>query len=190
MYDVIVVGARCAGASLAMLLARDGHSRRPGRSGLVSERHHVDAFPLATGWRSIAGVGVARSAAGARLRANPNDHLRRRRRDAARHRSPRRRGIGRLLSRVGPCSTLCWSKRPLSLEPSSSTASWSMDWCGPKAAWWEWRATPADRRKRFCGPGSSWARTVCTRPSPEQPVRVATRSTLLLLASSTPTGAG
>ena len=25
MYDVVVVGARCAGASLAMLLARRGH---------------------------------------------------------------------------------------------------------------------------------------------------------------------
>lgn len=25
MYDVVVVGARCAGASIAMLLARQGH---------------------------------------------------------------------------------------------------------------------------------------------------------------------
>ena len=36
--------------------------------------------------------------------------------------------------RVGPCSTRCWSKRPLTLEQSWSTASWSMDWCGPTGA--------------------------------------------------------
>ena len=41
-YDAIVVGARCAGAPTAMLLARKGYRVLAGGPGAVPERHRVD----------------------------------------------------------------------------------------------------------------------------------------------------
>ena len=41
-WDVIVVGARCAGSPTAMLLARAGYRVSGRRSGHVPERHDLD----------------------------------------------------------------------------------------------------------------------------------------------------
>ncbi len=50
-YDAIIVGARCAGAPTAMLLARNGYRVLRGRSGIVPERHRLDAHDPRP-WRS------------------------------------------------------------------------------------------------------------------------------------------
>ena len=52
-YDAIVVGARCAGAPTAMLLARKGYRVLLRRQGAFPERHDVDAP------RASAGGGCA-----------------------------------------------------------------------------------------------------------------------------------
>ena len=62
MYDAIVVGARCAGASTAMLLARKGYRVLSGGPGDIPERHRARALhpsrrpapPIATGGSWIA----------------------------------------------------------------------------------------------------------------------------------------
>ena len=89
MYDVIVVGARCAGASLAMLLARAGH-----RVALV-DRASFPSDTMSThflwqrGADRLQAWGLLDPLQETGVRANPNDHLRRRPRKAARHRSLR-----------------------------------------------------------------------------------------------------
>ena len=75
MYDVIIVGARCAGSPTAMLLARKGY-----RVLLVDKT----TFPSdvvngyyrpADGERSAQAVGVAEPAPGLELPAPAHSHL-------------------------------------------------------------------------------------------------------------------
>ena len=58
MFDAIVVGARCAGSPTAMLLARRGYKVPARRQGGVSERHHLDAYPVAPRRRTPRAVGT------------------------------------------------------------------------------------------------------------------------------------
>jgi len=88
MYDVIVVGARCAGSPLAMLLAKSGHSV------LVLDRAKFPSDTLSTHYITPDGVirlkdwglfdrvvatgceptnGIARTIQGMRMPADPND---------------------------------------------------------------------------------------------------------------------
>jgi RAB protein geranylgeranyltransferase component A len=45
-YDALIVGTRCAGAPLAMLLARKGHNVL-GVDRAISERHRFNSFHVA-----------------------------------------------------------------------------------------------------------------------------------------------
>ena len=70
-HDVVVVGARCAGAATAMLLARQGFdvvARRPGRP---AERHAVDPRPLPRRRRAARPLGPARRRPRQRRAADP-----------------------------------------------------------------------------------------------------------------------
>ena len=118
MYDVIVVGARCAGASLAMRLARAGH-----RVALIDRA----SFPSDTmSTHFVWQRGAARLQAWGllgRLRARGCAPIREITFDAG---SVQVSGIGPAVdgvgltptARGGPCSTRCWSRRPGSLAPS------------------------------------------------------------------------
>ena len=59
-HDVIVVGARCAGASTAMLLARHGLRRARRRPHLAARRHRVDPLTLPRWHRPVAALGTPR----------------------------------------------------------------------------------------------------------------------------------
>ena len=59
-YDAIVIGARCAGAPTAMLLARQGHRVLVVDRGVVPERHSLDARDPRTGNRRAEPLGAAR----------------------------------------------------------------------------------------------------------------------------------
>jgi 2-polyprenyl-6-methoxyphenol hydroxylase-like FAD-dependent oxidoreductase len=74
MYDAIVVGARCAGAPLAMLLARAGHRVA------LADRASFPSDTMSTHflWQRGAARLQAWGLLG-RLRADPGDYLRRRR---------------------------------------------------------------------------------------------------------------
>ena len=61
MYDAIIVGARCAGAPTAMLLARKGYRVSTGRSGQFPKRHAFHAHPLAARRRDPAALGFVGS---------------------------------------------------------------------------------------------------------------------------------
>jgi hypothetical protein len=118
-YDVIVVGARCAGSPTAMLLARNGQ-RAPGRQGHVPERHPVHPPHPCPGHGRAGTVGTAETARRDRLSsrhpllvrlravhdrrdAPPERHRARGLRTAAdRHRHPARRGRGQRRRRGPP----------------------------------------------------------------------------------------
>ncbi len=79
-FDVIVVGARCAGSPTAMLLARRGLPGAGGGPCVVPERHRLD--PHLVHPRAVNGaiaMGAARPAGGDRMPADPYLHLRLRR---------------------------------------------------------------------------------------------------------------
>ena len=111
-YDAIVVGARCAGAPTAMLLAAQGLPGAGGRSGVVPERHPLDARDPRAGRRRAEPLGPARPGdrhAAAR-RSTPT------RSTSGRSRSPGRPGPAtasrRRTRRGGPCSTRSSSTPP------------------------------------------------------------------------------
>ena len=107
MYDVIVVGARCAGAPLAMLLARAGHKvALADRASFPSDTMSTH-FLWQRGAARLNAWGLLGAAAGTRLRADPPDHLRHRA-GAARPASARPSAVSRKrTARGGPYWTRC-----------------------------------------------------------------------------------
>ena len=79
MYDAIVVGARCAGAPTAMLLARKGYKCPARRPRHLPKRHHVHPLHPPTRDRAPQELGPARPAGRDRLPADyeGDDALRR-----------------------------------------------------------------------------------------------------------------
>jgi flavin-dependent dehydrogenase len=55
MYDAIIVGARCAGAPTAMLLARRGFKVLLVDRATFPQRHHLHTHPVAA-WRREVGI--------------------------------------------------------------------------------------------------------------------------------------
>ena len=95
-FDVIVVGARCAGSPTAMLLARKGYRVLVVDRATLSERHGLDPHRAPAGRRGARALGSARPAGRDRLPADP--HLRLRLRPLHdRRRARHGRGAGRLL---------------------------------------------------------------------------------------------
>ena len=117
MYDVIVVGARCAGASLAMLLARAGH-----RVALV-DRASFPSDTMSTHFLWQRGAARLRSwGLLDRLEARGCAPIREITFDAG---PVQLSGIGPAVgseptptARGGQCSTRCWPRPPWNPAPS------------------------------------------------------------------------
>ena len=155
-YDVIVIGARCAGSPTAMLLARQGHRV------LLVDRATFPSDTLSThvvhppGVAALDRWGAARPTARDQLPAHR--HVQLRLRTVHDRRAPGDSGLaGRLLPRGGRCSTSSSSTRPRraasrSARPSPSTRSSSTTGASPASV----GTTPgggARRRARQRGGG-------------------------------------
>ena len=70
-HDVVIVGARCAGAATALLLARAGPRRRRGRPRRAAERHALDPLDRPQRRGPAAPLGPARRGVGLRGAADP-----------------------------------------------------------------------------------------------------------------------
>ena len=75
-YDVIIVGARCAGSPTAMLLARKGYRVLVVDRADVPERYGVLACGAPDGRRGSRPMGTARSAGGNRMSADSHVRVR------------------------------------------------------------------------------------------------------------------
>ena len=124
VYDVIIVGARCAGSPTAMLLARSGYRVLLVDKATFPERHDVDALDPPAGrrprWRAGA-CSTQLEATGCppvttllvRLRADHDRGIAAAGATAARPRT----------ARAGSCSTSCSSRPPPRPAPSCAKAS-------------------------------------------------------------------
>ena len=133
VYDVIVVGARCAGSPVAMLLARNGYKV------LVVDRATFPSDTISTHLIHPPGVAALR-------RWGLLDRLRRDRMSAHPHLrlrhgtlrdlgdSRQHAGTGRVRARDGPCSTSCCSTRRRRRAPRSGRDSRSRRSCTKMAA--------------------------------------------------------
>ena len=120
MYDAIVVGARCAGAPTAMLLAR---ARPPGPAAgprHVPQRHALDPLHPPVRRRPARPLGPARPARGDRLPADPPLHVRRRPVRADRLAAADRRRRRRLLPAPLRARHACSPTRPRRRAPRSA----------------------------------------------------------------------
>ena len=111
-YDALVVGARCAGAATAMLMARKGTSGTRHRSRRLRHGYHLHA--CADAWRSAATASLGRAAApaGDGHAGGAGDDVPLWRRGDRPSRSGRRMAWTRCMRRAGPCSTArSWMRR-------------------------------------------------------------------------------